>query len=99
MGQRIENLDTRSVRPWSWRRLLVEGVVVFAVFVTASYLFNWTWTGFPESRVWDWLNLLIRPVALTAAAIWFTSHPKWHREWTVPLVVGVVAFVLFVAAA
>jgi len=100
MGQRIEKLDTRGVRPWPWRGLLVVGVVVFAVFVTASYLFDWTWTGFPENpTVWDWLNLLIRPVALTAATIWFTSHPNWRREWTMPLVVGVVVFVLFVVAA
>src|SRR5713226_165991 len=99
MGQRIEKRDARDARSSSWRGLLVVGVVVFAVFVTASYLFDWTWTGFPENpTVWDSLNLLIRPVALTAATIWFTSHPNWRREWSMPLVIAIVFCVLFVVA-
>jgi hypothetical protein len=80
MGQRIEKLDTRDARSSSWRGLLVVGVVVFAVFVTASYLFDWKWTGFPGNRFWDWLNLLLLPVILTVAMIWFTPSATQQSD-------------------
>ena len=36
-------------------------------------LFDWYWTGFKGNKLWDWLSMLLIPVVLTTATIWFTA--------------------------
>jgi uncharacterized protein YjbI with pentapeptide repeats len=66
----------------SWLAFASIAIVVAAIgFVAAAYWRHWTWTGFtelgsgeegeaaqPAKRLWDWLQLLLIPLALAAAA-------------------------------
>jgi hypothetical protein len=77
-------------KPWVGKRdlrHLATGAVLLAfLFVLLAYVFHWRWTGFmgePPSdstqpkTVWDWLNMLLLPVAVAAATVRFTAH---HRR-------------------
>jgi uncharacterized membrane protein len=90
---RIHTLKRRTV-------LLVVTLVAlmaFVAFVVMSYVFRWTWTGFPKNgTLWDWLDLFILPTALGVGTIWFTTQPRWHVEWTVALVVVLAVFMVLV---
>jgi hypothetical protein len=45
--------------------LLVTGlIVVLAVPVLGGYLWGWEWTGFARQTLWDWLRLLLLPLAI-----------------------------------
>jgi len=53
----------------------VLGVALVAIVVgfIGGYAFNWSWTGFNSSnQVWDWLNLLLLPLALAIFPLWLT---------------------------
>ena len=41
--------------------------LAFAVLITAGYLVPWAWTGFPGNTLWDWLGLMLLPVAVASA--------------------------------
>src|SRR5437588_10725044 len=40
-------------------------------FVVATYRFSWSGTGFLNKSLWDWLQLLIVPLALAVVALVF----------------------------
>jgi hypothetical protein len=47
-------------------------VIIMCIgFVFASYVFDWSKTGFLNKSLWDWMQLLIIPAALAVVAIWF----------------------------
>jgi hypothetical protein len=49
------------------RKLLMVGVVAaFVIFVIASYVVPLDWTGFTGNTLWDWLSLLLLPIAITS---------------------------------
>jgi uncharacterized protein YjbI with pentapeptide repeats len=64
----------------TWLLLLFAAIVAAAIFVGIAYARGWTWTGFarerdhdgetvrPPKTLWDWLQLLLVPFALAAAA-------------------------------
>jgi uncharacterized membrane protein len=89
----IHKLKRRTV-------LLVVTLVALMDFVALavmSYVFVWTWTGFPDNgTLWDWLTLFILPTALGVGTIWFTTQPRWHVVWTVALVVVLAVFMVLV---
>jgi hypothetical protein len=39
-------------------------VLAIAVFVYLGYYFRWRWTGFPQKRLFDWIQILVIPVAV-----------------------------------
>ena len=51
----------------------ISGVFLLMAAI-GGYAFHWTWTGFQNNTLWDWLTLLILPVALVAARI--SYHPS-----------------------
>src|SRR5260221_11367911 len=55
-----------------WALLAAAALVGLALLAVGGYFFGWTWTGFSGNTVWDWLSLLITPVAIGAAPIAFT---------------------------
>lgn len=73
---------------------ITVAVVLLVLLAFSSYAFGWTWTGFKNNTLWDWLQLLVLPVALTATTIWFGAHPQWHREWTWALVFIALVFLV-----
>ena len=51
---------------------------------TAGYWLDWTWTGFPGNTLWDWLHLLVLPLAfptlLLPAALAITAGELMQEE-------------------
>ena len=82
----VEPLVTRELKWWTWKRLLVATLVILVVLEIGTYAFNWTWTGFKANdTVWDWLKLLLLPIALAAVPIWFTAEEGQQRIWLAQL--------------
>jgi len=49
------------------RKLMMLGLVVlFVGFVIVSYVLPLEWTGFTGNTLWDWLSLLLLPIAITS---------------------------------
>jgi hypothetical protein len=84
---RDENpLVIRELKWWTWKRALVAIIVIFVVLEIGTYAFNWTWTGFKANdTVWDWLQLLLIPIALAAVPVWFTADEGQQRIWLAQL--------------
>lgn len=51
--------------------VLGTALVALAVGLIGGYALNWSWTGFGSSnQVWDWLSLLLLPVAFATFPLW-----------------------------
>lgn len=50
--------------------LLGLGVAGFAVLVVLGYVLDLSWTGFPGNTLWDWLELLVLPLAVALIPVW-----------------------------
>ncbi|HEV2582455.1 MAG TPA: hypothetical protein VGT44_16480, partial [Ktedonobacteraceae bacterium] len=60
--------------------------LILVILEVGSYAFNWTWTGFKDNdTVWDWLQLLLLPIALAAVPIWFAAEEAQQRIWMAQL--------------
>ena len=86
----------RLPRPVRVALLRVAGVG-FAVLVFGGYRLNWTWTGFGGNLLWDWLELLVLPVAVTVLPLWLQTHsdmrPRWRRAGALAAVCFVVVVI------
>jgi uncharacterized membrane protein len=49
-------------------------IVAWTGLVIAGYLIPLKWTGFPDQKLWDWLNLILLPVALTTTVALTSSR-------------------------
>lgn len=53
------------------RHLLLSGVLAaFVALVVLGYALPLTWTGFPGNTLWDWLELLVLPLAVALVPVW-----------------------------
>ncbi len=69
---------------------------LFAAIVLAGYEMPWKWTGFTGNKLWDWLELLVLPLAI-ALSPWFEElRPRWStRHWLITLT-GLAVFAAIV---
>jgi hypothetical protein len=58
---------------------LLLAILAFAGFVVAGYLVPISWTGFSGNTLWDWLTLVVLPVALITIRAW-PSSPRDIRR-------------------
>ncbi|HEY7126261.1 MAG TPA: hypothetical protein VH540_20120 [Ktedonobacterales bacterium] len=65
---------TRQKWGTSWTMVLVLVLAALVVCAIGGYFLNWTWTGFAENKLWDWIGLLVLPITLTSVTIWFGAH-------------------------
>ena len=90
--------STRRSARAEWRFLLGAVAIAFVVLVAGGYELGWTWTGFDGRTLWDWLELLVLPVAVTAFSVWLalgrSMHPRVRRLGAAVL----IAFVVLVTA-
>jgi len=90
--------STRRSARVEWRFLLGAVAIAFAVLLVGGYELGWMWTGFDGRTLWDWLELLVLPAAVTAFSIWLalgrSMHPQVRRLGTVLM----IAFVVLVTA-
>jgi uncharacterized membrane protein len=89
---------TRRSARVEWRLLLAALAIAFVIVLAGGYELGWTWTGFDGRTLWDWLELLVLPVTVTAFPIWLalrrSVHPRVRRLGTALL----VAFAVLVTA-
>jgi len=80
---------SKELSPYEFNLLTTLAIVATFLVLSAigGYAFNWTWTGFQGNHLWDWLKLLLIPVVLAGATLYFSTDRKWRREWTVALYV------------
>ena len=61
-------MGTNVKRLLGKRAMWIIGVccllLAIAVFVYLGYYFRWRWTGFPQKRLFDWIQILVIPVAV-----------------------------------
>jgi putative effector of murein hydrolase LrgA (UPF0299 family) len=79
-----------------WLIGLIIGLVIMSVLALCSIMFNWTWTGFQGNTLWDWLKLLLLPVALSAAPLWANTRQQWGTSWLVAIIAALAVLLFFV---
>lgn len=52
------------------RLVLAAAASAFVALVCVGYALDLSWTGFPGNRLWDWLELLVLPVAVASLPVW-----------------------------
>jgi uncharacterized membrane protein len=75
------------------RLMLAVPVACFALLVAAGYAFDLGWTGFPGNELWDWLELLLLPLAIALMPVW-VELAGGIRGWHVALAAAFAAFLL-----
>jgi uncharacterized membrane protein len=57
----------------------------FAALVVAGYLAPLNWTGFPGNTLWDWLELILLPVAVVSARYLLSAlrSLRPYRKWAI----------------
>ena len=58
----------------------IVAVLAFLFIVICGYLFGWDWTGIPERTFWDWLRLLIVPIAIAGGTLWFNQRQEDRQQ-------------------
>ena len=75
------------------------GAVAVLVALWGGYVRGWHWTGFQENgQLWDWLKLLLLPVALGTIPLWIQDRDYISRPRRVAYGVVIVAWTGFVIA-
>lgn len=74
-------------------------VVALVILLVGSYGGGWSWTGFrANGTLWDWLHLLLLPLAVVTLPLWFGAlrqgGPWWARWWLWVLAGLSVAFLI-----
>jgi uncharacterized membrane protein len=67
------------------RTVLGVAVGAFAAFVAVGYLAPLDWTGFQGITLWDWLTLVLLPLAIAAASAWPSSKRELHTVHVVAI--------------
>lgn len=97
---RDQGSDTEWGAPASARlgRALRAALVVAAlVVVGGGYVGGWPWTGFRgNEQVWDWLQLLLLPLAFATLPLWLRYADRISRARRIAYGVAVAAFAIFV---
>jgi uncharacterized membrane protein len=95
-AQAVEPTASRTAR----LQTAIFGVALVALVIgfIGGYAFNWSWTGFSSSnQVWDWMNLLLLPLALATFPLWLKFSPYMSASRRHALKIAVLAFAVFVA--
>lgn len=78
------------------RHVLLEALVLgFALLVVLGYVMPLGWTGFPGNTLWDWLELLVLPLAVVLVPVWIDLSRGVQR---VHRVAGAAALALLAVA-
>lgn len=92
-----------AMTPGTWWIVGVAGIAAFVIFAILAYALDWEWTGFPGNTLWDWLQLLLVPLALNAATIWYSGGGRLplgeRRLFRLGLSIGLGLVALVVIAA
>ena len=74
-----------KLRSW-WKKIRKPLVVIASLVVVIVLLiltgYRYTWTGFLNKTLWDWLQLLIVPILLAIGGFWLNQIQKSREEKT-----------------
>src|SRR5262245_65473746 len=97
MGQAGLRTETERERKHRVRTaaLVVLGVaaIAFAITLYGGYGDDWTWTGYQGAELWDWLHVLLLPIAFGLVAV--LVHADHLGGWRA--VIGLSCLGLFIA--
>src|SRR5690348_8313877 len=65
---------------------------VFAALVVVGYAMPWRWTGFTGNRLWDWLELLVFPLAVALSPAFERLRTHWTRRHSLLTLAGLAVF-------
>lgn len=88
-------LTGRALPTW-WKHMWAGVAAVFAVTIVLGYALNWSWTGFGDEALWDWLHLLLFPVVLLLLPEWFQRGAPLGTAGLAIAVPAMVAFALVI---
>ena len=74
------------------RMIFGSTVAAFATLVVLGYALDLGWTGFPGNELWDWLELLLLPLAIGLLPIWSKVLRERHRRHLIAAGAVLVAF-------
>ncbi len=83
----------RSARMRRQHKLLgAAALAVLTLVVVAGYVIPWSWTGFEGNRLWDWLELLALPLAVTLVPVMPDLRRSWNARYTAVALVALAVF-------
>jgi hypothetical protein len=71
-------------------------LATFVVLVVAGYMVPWGWTGFTGNRLWDWLELILLPLAIALSPIFPELRAAWGRRHSLLALAALALFGLVV---
>jgi hypothetical protein len=82
------------------RSTAVAVVAAFALVIWGGYGRHWSWTGInaKSATLWDWLNLLMLPIAVAILPLWLSGRTRIGRRHTAIGMSVLVAFAVLVIA-
>jgi hypothetical protein len=89
---------TRRALRVEWRIAAAALALAALVLIVGGYTFGWHFTGFPGKTLWDWLDLLVLPFALSLLPISLESSWSKLRPARLALTVFGLALGLLVIA-
>jgi uncharacterized membrane protein len=74
------------------------GGLVVAIVLWGGYSRQWSWTGIngQTATLWDWLHLLLLPLAVAVLPVWFSRETRVHPRTKAAGFVALALFVLVV---
>jgi uncharacterized protein YjbI with pentapeptide repeats len=64
----------------SWLPFAAAVALVLMIIIVLGYRLTWGWTGLPGKTLWDWLQLLVIPVALAGLAFLLSSSQSSREQ-------------------
>jgi hypothetical protein len=61
-----------------------------------GYTRRWAWTGFPDNRLWDWLELLVLPAVLAAWPVWQQAEMRLRAHHVAGLALAAAGAVVMI---
>lgn len=86
MIEAADQPDSRAEQPRraaSMRRSTAVAIVAaFAIVIWGGYGSHWSWTGIngKSATLWDWLNLLMLPIAVAVLPLWLSRRTRVGRR-------------------
>lgn len=96
----VQSNPDKPSAPSPQRTTLVirAGAIIFVLLVVCSYLFHWHWTGFDNNTLWQWLKLLLVPLAAALVPFWLGTHARWQSLWNIVLAGTLALLVVLLVA-
>lgn len=88
---------SREVELRRRHKVLSAGLLaLFAGLVVVGYAQPWKWTGFTGNKLWDWLELLVLPLAVALSPVFEEMRTRWSTRHSLIAAASLAAFAAIV---